>query len=257
MLAAMQPASSVAPVVRRVAEFNRYVSEDLFGGPRVLKLSWVINAQKGATALFVLALMFAFRNFSVAAWIYWGLHGAYGLCWLVKHWAFPDPGWEKRVTFGGAAASWALVLGPYWIAPVLLITPVLGDQQRTPSPTTLGVAVFVHTLGIVLMMASDAQKYFTLKVRRGLIEDGMFRYIRHPNYLGEMMVYGSYAFIVGHWLPWLVLAFVWIELFATNMLAKEASMSRYPRWAAYRARTGMLLPRLWQARDTKPEAAKA
>jgi steroid 5-alpha reductase family enzyme len=37
------------------------------------------------------------------------------------------------------------------------------------------------------MIAADAQKYFTLRVQRGLITSGMFRYIRHPNYLGEMM----------------------------------------------------------------------
>ena len=37
------------------------------------------------------------------------------------------------------------------------------------------------------MIASDAQKYFTLRLKRDLITDGMYRFIRHPNYLGEMM----------------------------------------------------------------------
>jgi protein-S-isoprenylcysteine O-methyltransferase Ste14 len=253
--------SSLASAARKIAALNRYLAEDLLGGPRMLKLSWVINAQKGATALFVLVLILWFRNFSAAAWVYWGLHGGYGLCWLVKHCAFPDPGWEKRVTFGGAIVAWLLVLGPYWIAPVLLVTPLLGSARPTPSNATLGIAILVHSVGVVVMMAADAQKYFTLEVRRGLIQDGMFKYVRHPNYLGEMLVYGSYAFIVGHWLPWAVLAFVWIELFATNMLVKEASMSRYPEWPAYKARTGMLLPRVVgfhctaKARDVPGKAA--
>ena len=66
--------------------------------------------------------------------------------------------------------------------------------------------------------------------------------MRHPNYLGEMVLYGSFAVVAGHWIPWLVPAWVWLALFVPNMLGKEASMSRYPEWAAYKARTGMLLP---------------
>ena len=48
-------------------------------------------------------------------------------------------------------------------------------------------------LGCAIMIAADAQKYFTLRVQKGLITDGMHRYVRHPNYLGEIMIYGSTA----------------------------------------------------------------
>ena len=83
-----------------------------------------------------------------------------------------------------------------------------------------------------------------LRARRGLIVDGFFARTRNPNYLGEMMIYSSFAVVAGHWLPWVVLVWVWLFLFVPNMLRKDASMARYPEWAAYRARTGLLLPRL-------------
>jgi len=51
-----------------------------------------------------------------------------------------------------------------------------------------------------------------------------------------------FAAMVPHWIPWAVLAWVWLELFLPNMLLKEASMSRYPDWTDYYSRTGMLLP---------------
>ena len=111
------------------------------------------------------------------------------------------------------------------------------------APATLAGATVLYVLGVVLMMASDAQKFFTLKVRRGLITDGFFARVRHPNYLGEMMLYASFAVVAGHWIPWVVLAWVWGGVFVPNMLRKEASMARHPGWAAYRARTGFLLPR--------------
>lgn len=236
-----QPAPAWATAGHRL---THWLSEDFMGGPRVLKMAWVINFQKGGTAPLVLALMALYGNWSTVAWIYLALHGTYGLCWLLKHLAFPDPGWEKRVTFGGGAMAFLLVLGPYWLFPWLLISPVLGAHRPPPSPALLAAAVSLHTLGVVIMMSADSQKYFTLKYRRGLIEEGMFARTRHPNYLGEMMLYAAYALLVRHWLPWLILAWVWGAVFLLNILHQEASLSRYPGWRAYRARSGLLLPRL-------------
>jgi protein-S-isoprenylcysteine O-methyltransferase Ste14 len=104
------------------------------------------------------------------------------------------------------------------------------------------LCVSLCILGCVVMIAADAQKYFTLRIKRGLIIDGMYRLIRHPNYLGEMMTYGSFALMVWHWLPFLVLAWIWSVLFAVNTKLKEASMSRYPEWTEYKKRSWWLLP---------------
>jgi len=97
-------------------------------------------------------------------------------------------------------------------------------------------------IGSVIMIAADAQKYYTLRLRRGLITTGIHRYIRHPNYLGEMLIYASFAMMVWHWLPVLVLAWVWTGLFAVNMIMKEVSLSRYAEWKAYKKRSKWLLP---------------
>ena len=75
-----------------------------------------------------------------------------------------------------------------------------------------------------------------------IITDGMFWFIRHPNYLGEMTIYGSFALMVWHRLPVVVLAWVWGGLFAVNMTLKEASMSRYAEWAHYKTHSWRLLP---------------
>lgn len=219
-----------------------HLSDDLFGGPRVLKAAWVINLQKAGSLPFVLALMWGFDCWSATAWVYAALHGSYGLCWLLKDRVFPDPAWERKVTFGGAFVMWAAVLGPYWLAPALIVA-----QRIEAPPWLLFTATFVYVLGVVLMMGSDAQKYFTLKAERGLVTEGFFARVRHPNYLGEMMIYGSFALLAGHWAPWAVLAWVWVGVFLPNMLRKEASLSRYPGWRAYQARSGLLLPRLGRA----------
>ena len=210
-------------------------------------MNWVINVQKGGTLPFVLALMVLTDTWTVTAWTYLAMHGSYGLIWLLKDAVMPDKRWQTQITFGGAFLTFALVLGPYWLAPILLVA----DDTQQPS-WLLAVAIIAYALGVVTMMSSDAQKHYTLANRRGLITTGWFARVRHPNYLGEMVLYASFALVAGHWIPWLVLLWVWLALFLPNMLGKEASMSRYPQWAAYKARTGMLLPRLRRPAAASP-----
>ncbi len=231
--------------------FNTYLSQDLLGGPRLIRIAWVINLHKFLTPFVVALLMIEFRNYSTAAWVYLALHGSYGFCWLLKHAVFRDPKWETRATFGGALMVFML-LAAYWVAPYLLISDVLGSNRPAPSNWLIAFCIALFTLGLMIMVASDCQKRFTLRYRRALITDGMFRYVRHPNYLGEMMLYSAYALLVQHWIPWVILAYFWTTLFLVNMLMIESSISRYPEWEEYKARTGMLIPwRFFASRPTE------
>jgi protein-S-isoprenylcysteine O-methyltransferase Ste14 len=222
----------------RYFRLRDHLTEDFLGGPKALKFAWVINLQKGGTLPFVLALMGWYDVWTVTAWVYLGLHGSYGLIWLLKDALFPDPGWEKKITVGGALNAWLFVLAPYWIAPWLVVTQ--GGEDRV---AVLGAAIGLYAIGIALMVGADAQKFFVLRARPGLIVDGFFARTRNPNYLGEMMIYASFAIVAGHWLPWLVLGWVWLGVFLPNMLRKDARMARHAGWSAYRARTGLLWPR--------------
>ena len=240
---AADPRAAAPAWARALHRLALHLSQDLGGGPRPWKLATLINLQKGGTGLFVLVLMAACGSWGSAAWTYLALHGTYGLCWLLKHAAFRDARWEARATWGGGLLTWLAVLGPYWIAPVLVVTPILGPRPE-PAPGLLALAIAVHTLGLALMLAADAQKHAALARGPGLISDGLYRRMRHPNYLGEMLLYAAYALLARHWLPWLVLACVWGLVFLPNMLVIEASLARHPGWEAYKARSGFLLPRL-------------
>lgn len=237
--AAPAQAPSWALAMRRL---STWISRDFGGGPRPWKLAWVVNFQKCGTFFFLGALMAWYGNTSTAAWIYLALHGGYGLVWLLKDMTFPDPSWQERVTIGGGINAFLFVLGPYWLFGWLLISGVSKPHYPLPEPMWFCLCITLCLLGAVFMIAADAQKFYTLRVKRGLITDGLHRYVRHPNYLGEMMIYGSFAMMVWHWFPVLVLAWVWCGLFAVNMLLKEASMSRYPEWAAYKQRSWWLIP---------------
>ncbi|MGY6588193.1 MAG: methyltransferase family protein [Wenzhouxiangella sp.] len=222
-----------------------WLVEDCLGGPRPWKFAWVINFQKGGTLVFLAALIWYYDNTSTAAWLYLALHGGYGLVWLIKDWSFPDPGWQKRITIMGGINAFLGVLGWYWLFGWLLISGASDPTYPLPEAIWFALCTVLCLVGSVLMIAADAQKYYTLRLQKGLVTDGVHRYIRHPNYLGEIMIYASFALMVWHWLPWLVLAWVWIGVFAVNMLHKEASLSRYPQWTAYKKRSWWLVPRVF------------
>lgn len=236
---ARTPAPRWAQAMQRLA---RHLSEDFLGGPRPWPLAWIINFQKGGTFAFVGLLMWWYGNTSAPAWTYLAMHGSYGLVWLLKDVAFPDPRWRVRVTIAGGIMAFLMVLGPYWLFAWILVSGASRPGYPLPEPAWLALCVALCILGCVIMIAADSQKFYTLRLRPGLITDGMHRWVRHPNYLGEMLVYGSFALVVWHWVPVLVLLWVWVGVFWVNMAMKEASLSRYVEWAAYRARTWWLIP---------------
>lgn len=225
-----------------------------------MRLNMAIDLHKALTGAFVLVLMLVLDVFTAPAWIYLALHGSYGLAWVIKDRTFPDRQWQRRVSWPGALATWGF-LSLYWVAPLILIlgtAGVLGVGEWSPAPPpVLGLAVAIYATGLVLMVGADTQKNMALAFRRGrrdgadgdpgwggLIATGYFARTRHPNYLGEMMIYGSFALVVGHWLPWVILAAVWVLFFVPNMLLIDASLSRYPEYDRWRERTGFLLPRV-------------
>ncbi|MBP7609863.1 MAG: DUF1295 domain-containing protein [Steroidobacteraceae bacterium] len=239
-------ASSAPSWARAMRRFNDWLLFDMGGGQRPCRLASVINLQK-AGSFPVLAFMIWFYSertgagTSTAAWLYLAMHGTYGLTWLMKDLLFPDPNWQRPATILSCIVG-AIGLASYWLAGWLLISGTAVPHYPVAPGAWFCLCASLCMFGCSVMLAADAQKYTTLQLRRGLITTGMFKWVRHPNYLGEILVYGSLAMLAWHWLAALVIAYFWITMFATNMAMKEASMSRYPEWAAYRKRTWWLVP---------------
>ena len=229
-----------------LSRFNRWMMFDIGGGPRPFKLATIINLQKAGTFPVMALLMWYYAGktpaaTSTAAWLYLAMHGSYGLTWLLKDLRFPDANWQGRATILSSITD-AAALALYWLAGFVLISGVSTQNYPLTKNAWFCLCVTLCILGCVIMIAADVQKFSTLRVKRGLITDGMFKRVRHPNYLGEMMVYGSFALLAWHWIPALVLVYFWSLHFSTNMAMKEASMSRYSEWREYKERSWWLVP---------------
>ena len=206
-------------------------------GPRVVSIQWAVNFHKIFTAFLIYAMMVYYGNFSTVAWVYLGLHGIYGYTWLIKDLAYPNPAFHKRLTLLGVFLLYAGLIAWYWLMPWLLIA-----RHIEPAGFVVFLAVALHTLGVTFMATADVQKNLLVRYRPGLITDGVCAYTRNPNYLGEIMIYSAYALLASHWIAWAILAYACVCVFFPRMLVKDASISRYPGFEEYRARSGLLIP---------------
>jgi len=207
---------------------------------RAMKTIFYINAHKILVPPLVLGMMWFFDNWSVEAFIYLSLHGTYSFLWLVKEQLYPDRRFQDRQPPWIGFSFIFLPLAGYYAAPYLLISRHVSLQ-----PVVIGFVLCLYTCGIFLHYVSDAQKFYTLRLRPGLIEDGLFQTTRNPNYLGEILIYVAFAILSSHWLPFVILGAWVFGFFLRNMWAKDKSMARHSGFPAYRARTGLLLPKLW------------
>lgn len=204
-----------------------------------MKVKHAINLSKGLTCFFVLGLMFVYQNFTLGAWVYLALHGTYGFLWLLKDRIFPDKQWEQETSIPKGIVIFMLV-NLYWVAPFILIS-----SGTVPPLPLVAAAISLNIFGVFLHFASDAQKHYTLKYHKGLITEGFFARCRNTNYLGEVFIYGAFAMLTQHWLPFLILGSFISVMFIPNMLRKDSSLSRYSEFKDYKRRSGLLLPKLF------------
>jgi protein-S-isoprenylcysteine O-methyltransferase Ste14 len=206
-----------------------------------MKIKHPINLHKGTTFIFILALMIAYQNFSLGAWVYLALHGTYGILWLLKDRIYPDKKWEEEISLGLGIITFCLIC-LYWVAPYILISS--GSEPPIP---LVAAAISLNIFGIFLHYSSDAQKYYTLKYQPGLITEGFFARCRNTNYLGEIFIYLAFAMLVQHWLAYLIQAVFVALVFIPNMLKKDESLSRYSEFTEYKANSWLIIPQLWRS----------
>ncbi|MGD8632548.1 MAG: DUF1295 domain-containing protein [Anaerolineales bacterium] len=204
----------------------------------MLKMKNYINIFKGLTAIFVLGMIAFFDAWqNPAAWIYLGLHGSYGIIWVLKSRFFPDKSWERKISWFLGLGIWA-ALSLYLIAPLMLIS-----RSVHPPDWYLAVCIAIFVLGVFLHLASDMQKYTALKLEPNhLVKDGLFEHVRNPNYFGELLIYGALAMVSYHWAPFLILGLFITLYWVPNMIRKDRSLARYPEFEDYKQSSKLFIP---------------
>lgn len=150
-----------------------------------------------------------------------------------------------------------------WCAPFAFIL-----TAPTPRPTALlALGVVVWLAGFLLQSTADRQLAAFKRApanRGGLLDTGAWAIVRHPNYLGESVMWaGWFVLALAHPWGWATvfapLYTGWFMGYASAAPFKEQHMARTrpEAWAAYCARTPRFLPWPRPKATPKPEGADA
>ena len=203
-----------------------------------MKLNQIINLHKGLTAFVIAGLMIFYSNFTTGPFVYLALHGTYGILWLLKEKIFPDPYFKEKINLITSITGF-IFLSSYWVAPFILIS----SQKFIPN-YTIAISISINIIGVFLHFASDAQKYFTLKLKKDLIKEGFFKNIRNTNYLGEILIYLSFAILSMSVIPFVILSAFFFIVFLPRMIKKDKSLTKYDSFDEYKKKTGLIFPKL-------------
>ena len=204
-----------------------------------MKQKHFIDFHKGITFLYILGLIYFYSAFdNIAIWVYLGLHGTYGVLWVMKSMIFPDKSWEEDT---GLIYGLVILIGLslYWISPWIIVSGYFTNGQMVVIPNWLiSVVIFSFGIGVFLHFSSDMQKHTALKLNPGkLITDGLFKKSRNMNYVGEFLIYLSFSLLSMHWLPILVLGSFILVVWIPNIIKKDKSLSRFQEFSKYKKNT--------------------
>ncbi|MEZ5562549.1 MAG: DUF1295 domain-containing protein [Gammaproteobacteria bacterium] len=198
---------------------------------------------------------------SLAAALIAGLGAAYGVrLWRFVHVRYRGASYGRIKVRGDTAdATLPVALRLYlWIAVSWLMTFTAMSAWRVSESGVLSPWVVAGALlmlaGLLLETVADQQKQ-TGKARNSdsFVVDGLYRRIRHPNYLGEMIFQvGLMVACIGSAQNWLQYAacligplYIVILMYYAGLGADEQQLKRYgadPAYGQYRQRSGAFLP---------------
>lgn len=202
-----------------------------------------INAAKALTILLLLVLAATLGVGDMRQVLYLSLHISYCLWWLIEQWLFPlrkEQLFTERVGLGGFVMA-LLFIGVLYALPGLA-------AFLNPAPIgagTVALALGLFIFGSLINATADVQKMTAKAMGAGLVADGIWRRVRHVNYLGDLLRYLSFAVVAGLAWAYVVPALV-LLIYLQRIGQKERQMgAKYADFAAYQGRSTRLVPWLW------------
>ncbi len=157
---------------------------------------------------------------------------------------------EWGADYQARMARFVIVQGP--IAAVMAAGPLLAAHAHAPFPNVAdGLGVALYAGGLVIEALADWQMRRFRAASRGVCDRGLWRVSRHPNYVGEWVLWCAYPVIAigaGGWPGMLALGapatIFWLLVYVSGIppLEREMLASRGDAYRIYQRRVAAFLP---------------
>jgi protein-S-isoprenylcysteine O-methyltransferase len=143
-----------------------------------------------------------------------------------------------------------LVVG-YLVAAILPFVLSSGPGRTDGVLPWFGVAIGLVGLGVRAWGMRTLGNAYSRNLRTSddqhLVTTGPYRYVRHPGYLGSVLVWVGAALAFGNWLVAGLTAVLLLAAYLWRIFSEEAMLRDHfgGEWCSYAARTARLLPGVW------------
>lgn len=143
---------------------------------------------------------------------------------------------------------WMTALHTAWLVAMPLEVVFLG-RRFDASMAIVAFAIFISGQALRLAAMSALGDRWSVRVmtvpNASAVDGGIFRYLRHPNYLGVVLEIAALPLIHGAWISSLVFTVANGALLAFRIRAEEAALRRDNAYDADLGDRPRMIPRFW------------
>ncbi len=202
-----------------------------------------INVAKIVTILCLITLALIYGVNEERQVIYLCLHISYCLWWLLEQWLFPQ---RRQQLFTEKVGILTFIIVLLFVGIFYSLPGYLAFTNPNPvSYLTVAIALPLYIFGSLINTGADVQKMVAKSRESGLVKDGIWRSVRHVNYLGDLMRYTSFSVMAGELWAFLLPGVITLLYLQRISQKEEAMAAKYPEFAAYQQNSSRLLPWIW------------
>lgn len=157
------------------------------------------------------------------------------ICWLFL---IRRPSAQAR----GAGSRFADVAA---IGGTIVVLGISHAPRTVENLLVIAAAEVLMTVGLIIMvigLVSLGRSFGIMPRARGLVKSGLYRWVRHPIYLGEFLVFAGIMILAISPVT-LAIYTMFVALQIYRLMMEERTLTEaYPEYAEYRAHTARLLP---------------
>jgi protein-S-isoprenylcysteine O-methyltransferase Ste14 len=153
---------------------------------------------------------------------------------------------EDRGTTRLVGAAYGVSINAGLLAPVLSRAGI--GRISNPRPATAGVMLMVVGLALKVWAMRTLGRFYTRTLRTAsdqvVVEGGPYRFLRHPGYLGAIMMWSGFGLATRNWLLAAAVSLAMMFVYRRRIAFEESMLAHSfgPAYAGYQRRTARLVP---------------